>query len=75
MRKVRKLAPPGPHWKAAEEYGIDMSLVESSLRRTHEERVNAHTQALATALVLREAMRKRNAQARRSRGAADPRQG
>jgi len=52
---------PGPAWRAAEAYGIDMSLVEACLRRTPAERIRVHCRALATALALREAMRKRDA--------------
>jgi hypothetical protein len=48
-------------WKAAEKAGYDMSLVESNLRKTPYERIRAHSRALATARMLRQAMEKRNA--------------
>jgi hypothetical protein len=48
-------------WKAAEKDGFDMSLVESNLRKTPCERIRAHSRALATAVMLRQAMKKRNA--------------
>lgn len=46
---------PGPAWRAAEEYGIDMSLVVDSLRRPVWERILQHQAALDTLLMLREA--------------------
>ncbi|MGD0262393.1 MAG: hypothetical protein ABSD29_21730 [Verrucomicrobiota bacterium] len=48
-------------WKAAEKEGHDMSLVESNLRKTPYERIQAHNRALATAVLLRRAMEKRHA--------------
>lgn len=38
-----------------------MSLVESNLRKTPCERIRAHSRALATAVMLRQAMAQRNA--------------
>jgi hypothetical protein len=46
---------PGPAWRAAEESGIDMSLVADSLRRPVWERIQQHRAALDTLLMLREA--------------------
>ena len=49
--------PPdaGPAWRAACEYGFDMSLVEESLRLTPEQRLERHQCALNTLLNLMEA--------------------
>jgi hypothetical protein len=40
--------PPdaGPAWRAAAEYGFDMSLVEDALRMTAEQRLDEHQQVL-----------------------------
>jgi hypothetical protein len=43
-------------WAAAEDYGCDMSLVESNLRKTPAERIRVHGRALAAALALKEAI-------------------
>ena len=40
-------------WQAAAEEGVDMSLIEESLRKTPEERVREHGYALATLEMLR----------------------
>lgn len=42
------VCPPdaGPAWRAACEYGFDMSLVEDALRKTPEERLEEHQRAL-----------------------------
>jgi len=48
-------------WKAAEKEGYDRSLVESNLRKTPSERIRAHSRALATAVMLRQALAQRNA--------------
>ena len=42
------VCPPdaGPAWRAACDYGIDMSLVEESLQMTEEERLADHQRAL-----------------------------
>ena len=50
-------------WKAAEKEGYDMSLIESNLGKTPCARIRAHSRALATAVMLRQAMKKRNARA------------
>ncbi|HXT12466.1 MAG TPA: hypothetical protein VN873_12955 [Candidatus Angelobacter sp.] len=44
--------PPdaGPAWRAAAEYGFDMSLVEDALRMTPEQRIEQHQRALDLAL-------------------------
>ena len=49
--------PPdaGPAWRAAAEYGFDMSLVEDALRLTPEQRLEQHQHALDTMLELKEA--------------------
>jgi len=39
-------AQAGPAWRAACEYGFDMSLVEDALRKTPEERLEEHQRAL-----------------------------
>jgi hypothetical protein len=36
----------GPAWRAACEYGFDMSLVEDALRMTLEQRIEEHQRAL-----------------------------
>ena len=40
--------PPdaGPAWRAASEYGFDMSLIESSLQLTPEQRLAEHQQVI-----------------------------
>jgi hypothetical protein len=40
--------PPnaGPAWRAAVDYGFDMSLVEDALRMTPEQRLDQHQRAL-----------------------------
>ena len=49
--------PPdaGPAWRAAAEYGFDMSLVEDALRLTPEQRLEQHQRALDMMLELKEA--------------------
>jgi len=51
------VCPPdaGPAWRAACEYGFDMSLVEDALRLTPEQRLEKHQLALNTILDLMEA--------------------
>jgi hypothetical protein len=46
----------GPAWKAAEDYGFDMSIVEANLSKTPAERVRQHCEALELGLRLRKAM-------------------
>jgi hypothetical protein len=36
----------GPYWRAAAEYGFDMSLVEEALRMNIEQRIEQHQRAL-----------------------------
>jgi hypothetical protein len=50
------LMPPdaGPAWRAACEYGFDMSLVEEALSKTPEERLDSHQRALDMILALKE---------------------
>jgi len=43
-------------WAEAEAAGIDMSLLEASLRRTVAERIQVHARALNAALALRKAV-------------------
>ena len=45
----------GPAWRAALEAGIDMSLVEDSLKLTPEERLAEHQQVIAFLLEVQEA--------------------
>lgn len=49
--------PPdaGPAWRAAAEYGFDMSLVEDALRMTPEQRLEQHQRALDMILEVKEA--------------------
>jgi hypothetical protein len=49
--------PPdaGPAWRAAAEYGFDMSLVEDALRLTPEQRLEQHQRALDMILELKTA--------------------
>ena len=49
----------GTAWKTAEAEGYDMSLVESNLRKTPFERIRQHSRALATAQMLRKAMKEK----------------
>jgi len=48
------LMPPdaGPAWRAAVEYGFDMSLVEDALQMSPERRLEQHQHALDTILEL-----------------------
>jgi len=48
------VCPPdaGPAWRAACEYGFDMSLVEDALGKTPEERLEEHQRALDMVLAL-----------------------
>ena len=48
------VCPPeaGPAWRAACEYGFDMSLVEDALSKTPEERLEEHQRALDMLLEL-----------------------
>jgi hypothetical protein len=54
----RKRRPPGPAWRAAEEFGCDMSLIEENLRLTPRERIRRHCEALKRISKLREAVEK-----------------
>jgi len=55
--------PEGPAWRAAVAEGLDMSLVESSLKKTPWERLVEHDEALEFAEMLRKAGAKRYEQA------------
>ena len=59
MKNAKRTSTEGSAWQAAEAYGVDMSLIESNLRKTPAERIRAHSRALETATMLREAMRRR----------------
>jgi hypothetical protein len=50
------VCPPdaGPAWRAAVEYGFDMSLVEDALRLTPEQRLAEHQQVLNFLIELQE---------------------
>lgn len=56
------VCPPnaGPAWRAACEYGLDMSLVEDALGMTPEQRLEQHQHALNLLLEI-ESSRERNA--------------
>lgn len=60
MREQQSDRPKRSAWDEAAAEGIDMSLIEDSLRRTPMERAEIHERVLALALELREAMQKRN---------------
>jgi hypothetical protein len=45
-------ADAGPAWRAACEYGFDMSLVEDALNKTPEQRLEAHQRMLDMVLAL-----------------------
>jgi hypothetical protein len=51
------VCPPdaGPAWRAACEYGFDMSLVEDALTKTPEERLEEHQRALNLVLEIQAA--------------------
>jgi hypothetical protein len=51
------LMPPDASdaWRAAHEYGFDMSLVEDALKKTPEERLESHQRALNLILEVMEA--------------------
>jgi hypothetical protein len=53
------VCPPdaGPAWRAACEYGFDMSLVEDALQMTPEQRIREHQRALDLVLELEDARR------------------
>jgi hypothetical protein len=48
-------ADAGPAWRAACEYGFDMSLVEDALKQTPEQRLDEHQRVLDFVLELRQA--------------------
>ncbi|MDZ4806439.1 MAG: hypothetical protein SGI90_16415, partial [Candidatus Eisenbacteria bacterium] len=47
-------------WEAARQAGFDMDLLEDSLQRSPAERLRLHDLALATASMLRRAMKERD---------------
>jgi hypothetical protein len=54
------VCPPeaGPAWRAACEYGFDMSLVEDALSKTAEQRLEEHQRALNLVMEVLEAREK-----------------
>ena len=64
MAKRKDQSAKGPAWRAAEDYGIDMSLIEANLRKTPAERIRANSLAVASDLALRKAVRNRNSGSR-----------
>ncbi len=63
MSQQKPLRPKGPAWRAAEEFGCDMSLVEENLKLTPQERIRRHDRALRTITMLKEARRRGRADA------------
>lgn len=51
-------------WDVLEAEGVDLSLLESNLRKTPLERIRAHDRAVTTALALRSAMEESHARTR-----------
>jgi hypothetical protein len=51
----------GPFWRAAREYGFDMSLIDTNLRLSPLQRIRNHQRALDVARALRNAMEKSHA--------------
>ncbi len=52
--------PTGSAWQLAEQYGIDMSLIEANLKLTPYERMLQHDRSLNLALQLRQAMERQH---------------
>ena len=52
----KDVCPPdaGPAWRAAMEYGFDMSLIEASLKLTPEQRLAEHQQTIDFMIELQE---------------------
>ena len=61
MKPRDKRPAPGPHWKAAEAYGFDMSVIESNIAMSPKECVRVHDEFRQIADTLRDAMRKQHA--------------
>ena len=59
VKKEEKKKVEGPAWRAAREYGFDMSLLEENLHRSPAERIRFHSRALALAEILRKAMKRK----------------
>ena len=53
--QLQPVGTEGTAWRAAEDYGLDMSLVAESLRLPVWERIQQHQAALDTLLMLRKA--------------------
>jgi hypothetical protein len=66
-----KLKTDGPAWQAAEEFGVDMAQLEANLMKTPWERIQQHSRALNTAILLREAMEKKREATRTDSGTPD----
>ncbi len=58
------VCPPdaGPAWRAAMEYGFDMSLIEASLKLTPEQRLAEHQQAIDFMIELQESSKAHGAE-------------
>jgi hypothetical protein len=54
--------PPdaGPAWRAAAEYGFDMSLIEDALTKTPEQRLDEHQQKLDFLLEIEATLSRKN---------------
>ena len=63
-----KLKTAGPAWLAAKEFGVDMAQLEANLMKTPWERIQQHSRALNTALLLRQAMEKKREATRTDSG-------
>ncbi len=49
-------ADAGPAWRAAADYGFDMSLIEESLKQTPEQRLAEHQQVINFMIELQESV-------------------
>ena len=58
--KTSRPQPTGSAWQQAEQYGIDMSLIEANLKLTPYERMLQHDRSLNLALQLRQAMERQH---------------
>jgi hypothetical protein len=58
--KAKCIKETRPDWDAARDTGVDVSLIESNLRKTPQERIRAHSRALNQAMALKEAIKKRS---------------
>lgn len=68
FRDPLKKETPKSKWQQAEEYGIDMSIIDANLRMTPTQRLLTHQAALQTMFAFREAgQRLRNEKCSRSK--------